>query len=515
MVVEKANINIRKDGVPIERDAGALRSPADLTSPNTMNFDSNRSLAGPKTHKTHHTIAIKPKPVPVAVLPKPACPNLAGSLTLGSSPTSLRNSISLKINTSKKWVLPPRPRPGRKPTNVTHEDNSAKNQSSTEISTLGFENSDKTCPKKKVKVLNASCKSPPSNGANRQIVNQSIQQLYNSGKQKIVPDTSINGTETIASISERTTISQVGTFKEKVQTEDDSELIELKKTYLSKLKEQELIKNYIDVIGNQIKELNFVQNGVITFDALSSEAGILKTADEENGTKKVNTYEQLERINNINDLNKFLSYLTKSSDIIRSVTKSFLGNEKGGLNEQIRNYLEMRSKYKVSKEQENRKFGLSRATQKGHETKTTKTADNFKGLSLIGSVPLKMNTSFTPNLLKPLNQSITIDSDDELNEIWNNNDLSCNFELTDEDLMMDKLILRNDNEILNEPGQDANSHSAAPEVQVGNAKNNVDIKQNVPKPLKKDPKFNCGFCSIDGPCLCMETDSDLSRFKKT
>ena len=41
-------------------------------------------------------------------------------------------------------------------------------------------------------------------------------------------------------------------------------------SYLSKLKEQEVIRNYIEVLTNQIKELSFVQNGVITFDALKS-----------------------------------------------------------------------------------------------------------------------------------------------------------------------------------------------------------------------------------------------------
>ena len=99
-------------------------------------------------------------------------------------------------------------------------------------------------------------------------------------------------------------------------------------SYLSKLKEQEVIRNYIEVLTNQIKELSFVQNGVITFDALKSNvkynnkkiltstttstgpgttgAGGIPTSSSSSSTSSSKSrYDQLEAINNLNDLNKF------------------------------------------------------------------------------------------------------------------------------------------------------------------------------------------------------------------
>ena len=68
-----------------------------------------------KYPKIQPALAIKPKPVPIAVLPKPSNQPIS-TFDPNSRTTSLKNDISLNINTSKKWVLPPRPRPGRKPT---------------------------------------------------------------------------------------------------------------------------------------------------------------------------------------------------------------------------------------------------------------------------------------------------------------------------------------------------------------------------------------------------------------
>ncbi|KAG7194646.1 uncharacterized protein KQ657_004322 [Scheffersomyces spartinae] len=188
-------------------------------------------------------------------------------------------------------------------------------------------------------------------------------------------------------------------------------LLDLKGIYLNKLKEQELIRNYIDVINNQIKELNFVKNGVITFAALdgnnngspvTSDADITATGGEFDAnstnhadrndedvplasrklnkdyhggmktTRKPVSCEQLQLINNLNDLNKFLTYFLKSSSIIHSATKKYVnGNKPDGtgtdsnmprdksdikaehkrqldaLDQQIRYYLELRERFQV------------------------------------------------------------------------------------------------------------------------------------------------------------------------
>lgn len=145
-------------------------------------------------------------------------------------------------------------------------------------------------------------------------------------------------------------------------------------SYLSKLKEQEVIRNYIEVLTNQIKELSFVQNGVITFDALKSNvkynnkkiltstttstgpgttgAGGIPTSSSSSSTSSSKSrYDQLEAINNLNDLNKFLNYLTKSSNIIQSVKKN-PGISSETLNKQVDHYVEVRKKFKAIKRNE-------------------------------------------------------------------------------------------------------------------------------------------------------------------
>ena len=104
-----------------------------------------------------------------------------------------------------------------------------------------------------------------------------------------------------------------------------TQMMGLKMSYLSKLKEQELMRNYIEVLTNQIKELSFVQNGVITFDALRTTAKMspasTMTSKRLTSTLTNSKIDQLDSINNLNDLNKFLSYLGKSSDIIKNAQR--------------------------------------------------------------------------------------------------------------------------------------------------------------------------------------------------
>lgn len=207
-------------------------------------------------------------------------------------------------------------------------------------------------------------------------------------------------------------LNSVGSLSGVTSTPSSSEpkrtLLDLKGIYLNKLKEQELIRNYIDVINNQIKELNFVKNGVITFAALdgnnsntvagnaipvesgdnsSNESGSntvvnggeLSTSTQvknephagSKSSRKPVSCEQLELINNLNDLNKFLTYFLRSSSIIHSATKKYVnGNKPSGsnvsntaqdksdaksehkrqldvLDQQIRYYLELRARFQV------------------------------------------------------------------------------------------------------------------------------------------------------------------------
>lgn len=261
-----------------------------------------------KYPKIQPALAIKPKPVPIAVLPKPSSQPIS-TFDPNSRTTSLKSDISLNINTSKKWVLPPRPRPGRKPT--------------------------EECPKRKKTHGNAPsslassvCPSPSLPANQLRPMNPSARQISASTPRQNTASAPATGTR-LQPVRPRPAVPE---------SADSEEVNKLKLEYLAKLKEQQLILNYMEVITKQIKELNFVQNGVITFDALNAD---VRTKSRVGETKP--PPEQLEKINNINDLEKFLAYLTKSSNIIHSVTKKFMGLD---LNHQLEQYMELREKWK-------------------------------------------------------------------------------------------------------------------------------------------------------------------------
>lgn len=248
-------------------------------------------------------ISIKPKPVPIAV----SMPNKPITTNFDmNSKSTLKSDISLNINTSKKWVLPPRPRPGRKPTANGEDSGNDVNASTTaSINSKPI----RTNGKKKVKI-----------GHNEAIKIEDSDIRLNEGA-----DASKSTTTTSASLH----------LPKPVERSDPNQVADLKMDYLSQLKEQELIRNYIEVINNQINELKFVQNGVITFDALNSDNETRPQKMNQTNTpiarsmtqpkSPMSQYEQLEKINNMNDLNKFLAYLTRSSNIIHSATKKFIG----------------------------------------------------------------------------------------------------------------------------------------------------------------------------------------------
>lgn len=265
-------------------------------------------------------VAIKPKPVPIAVLPKPSNQPIS-TFDPNSRTSSLKNDISLNINTSKRWVLPPRPRPGRKPTDECPK--RKKPQKCGGTSASGTEGKDKIQSENTASSSNAHTTQATTTSAH----------------------TSTNPSHTGHKCSPYTTPDSSSASPVRLLLPTDSEEVnKLKLDYLAKLKEQQLILNYMEVINKQIEELKFVQSGVITFDALDGVQG--SSRHHQNRSP-----EQLEKINNINDLEKFLAFFTKSSNIIHSVTKKYMSLD---LNEQLEQYLELRDNWK--REEGNRRL---------------------------------------------------------------------------------------------------------------------------------------------------------------
>lgn len=360
----------------------------------------------PHPTTTHNVpiLAKKSKPVPIAVLPKPSKnlkstfnPNM--NLHVKHSPSiKLKQDVGLNINTTKKWVLPPRPRPGRKPVNLDEpEDHKSKSQvtSPTIIQPHSHQNTTRTSDhqvlEKKLEDGNQDTKlEKPKHKIDKKCDKSYKEKLF---KEKLFKE-------------------KGGKDKPKPKPhgkkpETDPEIMNLKMNYLSKLKEQELINNYIDIINNQIKQLTFIKNGYMTLDTLNqinpnidpnengglnldllkdlnngnelhSESELFRnlnlntssdnsspsvsgnssgfvspnisdfSSPDPEGTSEIKTRnsQDLESINNPQDLDKFLNYLLKSSNLIHRVTKNYKSdNDYGNINSQITKYLRLRSNY--------------------------------------------------------------------------------------------------------------------------------------------------------------------------
>lgn len=559
------NTNINNTRANEDTTNGSSRSmPSTTTKPAPVKVAQN-----PK----YSTIAIKPKPVPIAVLPKTSRPPSYKSTFDLNSRSSLKSDISLNINTSKKWVLPPRPRPGRKPTT------SQKCSPPPELKATSPK-----VPKKRSKLVK---KEPASSDKKSVVMSPSVSSpdtkpspvvkiesedifmkksatvdsimkvdtLPVTNKKpgiadsvpiamkkpsptpiKIEPDLMIPGANRV-----QTNVKPLITLKQqpiKPLKPNKEDLIYLQNIYLSKLKEQELIRNYIEVINNQIKELNFVQSGVISLDALNGEhpatAGESTVQNEAKSTKSIlpSAHEQLENINNMNDLNKFLSYLTKSSNIIYSVTKKFMNqkneDEAKVLEEQINHYLEKRSKYKTLKNQEVRTIEkLKKERQKQEllkqksppspKTETTPKLELTPSSILISSVnspnsPPGISDStpsaFIPSLLRPLKSFQDIDDLNDMQflngsdgDFLNQSYLDDNFE-EGEATNTQGLHYRDfyDNEMF------TNLKPEPKVAPVPQPQSKIEPKVETKVETKGKKKFNCGFCTNDTPCLCLDAD---------
>lgn len=301
------------------------------------------------------------KPIPIAVLPKP-CAKIESKFNPN---IKTNNTIKLKheIGLSKKWVLPPRPRPGRKPVNNEEIDEEAKKQHLKDLH-------------KGVREMNV--------------------------KDPIKPKEKIEKKEhKIIAKEEKLDKIEIGEVPSSLMTTKESpELSNLKMEYLSKLKEQLLINNYIGAINNQIKQLDFIKNGYMTLDTLnqlnlnkpdtsSSTMPNANITPELDSTIPRKNFNDLETINNLNDLDVFLKYLNKSSNLINRVTKTYNSNE--NVNEQILKYLQLRANYKLM---EKRQKKLSKAkTELQNERNSTTLSNDYLNLSNDKSCPICSKTS--------------------------------------------------------------------------------------------------------------------------
>lgn len=416
-------------------------------------LQAGRPTLGSKYARVQQPIAIKP--TPIAVLPKTMKPSAVKFDVNAKS--SFHSDMPLNINTSKKWVLPPRPRPGRKPTtNVNEESLESKNT---------------------VSIQSSSSIHQARNGTK-------LTSTKKKGKCK-KDDTSINTEE---HSPERAHTSLYSPSLE------SSNLIDLKVNFLVKLKEQELIRNYIEILNNQIKELKFVQNGVITFDVLNRDVipesprymNVNTKASSTKAPSGHSQYEQIEKINNLNDLNKFLAYLTKSSNIIHSATKKVSGDRAnyGNLNSQIKYFLERRLEYK------SKALGLRRI----ENFEGINSLDNFCMESNQHAEPISTTTNsknaITPLLLRPSYLPSEQRFEPEVEIMRQDESLGPQFEL------LDRLSIKED------------SDSGLPELD--------DIPKSVDGPYfpkKTGSSSICNLCSAD-PCICLVTETDFILSKK-
>lgn len=298
-------------------------------------------VAGPQgPFPTPHPIAPKYVKIQPAIAPKPAAPGLKAvfsphpltqtklfMMQRTTSDSNVAPGLSFQVNTSKKWVLPPRPRAGRR----NHEE------------------------LKEVAKAKDTCKKKPRARPKREDAGAKAKciDLILSPASALTSPRSMASDMSLPSCAEQAE-PQLSLARNDLPRRgnppDSLETTQLKQAYLTKLKEQDMIYNYIDVISKQIKELRFVQNGVITRDTLHNcTAPTDPVRIDHKGKESTSTvHDQLASINNLNDLNLFLSYLTTSSSVLRSAMKKdalLCGpQDESSLDSQIQHYTDMRAR---------------------------------------------------------------------------------------------------------------------------------------------------------------------------
>lgn len=419
-----------------------------------------------KYAKIQPAVAIKPKPSGVTTIHKSSFnpqydPQASASAFFSDDPGS-------NINVLRKWVLPARPRPGRKPVSSTPP-------AAASAAALAVEDH---CglAKKRFK--------GPKNGQVPDIISlPSSTGAGSPGSVAMSPsysNTSVNTSRATISSYNGTNTPGVDELLAKSTSMDTTikpaskQVTALQEAYLAKLKEQELIQNYIETLLNQIKEFRFVQSGMITADALNS----INNSDEKK-TSSLRSPDQLDHISNVRDLDKFLAHLTTQSNIIHSVTKKYIDEGTGSRNPvrlQIEHYLQLRKLHQDK--------SCARAPSK-HSASSRSIPHPSSDITTLGAEPLISDldinsdanllaavskpATFTPSLLRPLD----IDLFEEHDVIG--------VETVENDIF-DKLKSIDDSELEFAP----------------------ILKQATAQGRKK---MGCGFCSGDTPCLCFDADN--------
>ncbi|KAI3405774.2 hypothetical protein KGF56_001381 [Candida oxycetoniae] len=531
----------------------------------------------------HHPIAPKYTRIQPALAPKRVTaalpqqtsrfnpiPNGKISLLMKSKvPAGGRHQESASLNTSKKWVLPPRPRPGRKPTagecDKTVKPHASKKKikvdTDNSVAATGvgaaaeapapapapaptpvvkLESIEKTnmvqlvnAPETRNFITNVNKavmiseglqngpgpgygpgSAPTQFGSGTPAVKEMARLSQINHIDNTTATTTANVLRPVQSVPSTSPIkvkSEIKTIQQPIQlnpstlqnvqklptpppptkiNDPNVQMMDLKRSYLSKLKEQELMRNYIEILTNQIKELSFVQSGVITFDALKTNA---KYSPNGMSSKRLTTtltnsrIDQLDMINNLNDLNKFLNYLTKSSDIIKSVQKQANSvNTSESINRQIDYYLNLRNTLKAmnnkkmnncavnANSKENSKgesptataTTTATATATATATTTATTTTTTTRTTTPNSFPVSSSSSssFTPGLLQPskaadLFNDSTFDYDMELqtatiaespvSSIKTMENMKSNSDVSNQVNEMDMDFFVNENEFLN------------------------------------------------------------------
>lgn len=381
-----------------------------------------------KYAKIQPAIAIKPKPA-AGTKPEGARSafNPRYDPQLQQLPAAMLHDEALaNINTLRKWVVPPRPRPGRKPVGAAA--NAHAHAAKLPTATPGSSVSP-TAPEP-----------PGSSGTPPVALGSAISKKKAKVQNPAGPGASPLLTDLPLAAPGRT-IKPAAALKSAA---------DLQLVYLARLKEQELIRNYIDILTNQIKELKFVQSGVITFDALNS------VETRQHKMPALQQSEQLEHINNVHDLDKFLAYLTTQSNVIHSVTKKFVGDSQSPASvlQQITQYLERRARQRTLAKHANPRNGAP------------------------ASSPISASTSFTPSLLQPLTMNM-LDLEDDV--------IDVDTGAADHPVV---LLL------------------APPERGLAERHESAKMAALDAGPERKSMRrIGCGFCGGDTPCLCFDADS--------
>lgn len=376
--------------------------------------------------------AIAPKPIAMAA----SMPKIPFSPTISKLVSLL---LLDQLNTSKRWVLPPRPRPGRKPTD--------------EKAAV------KMLPKKRAKVK------------------KEVEEEKKPIKVTTSPPPPCDLQVAVTSIT---------------QGPSSLEVMELKMAYLAKLKEQELIRNYIEVITNQINELSFVKLGVINCDALRTPPALGVATPTKSppapseAAVAARQVDSLSQIKNPQDLNKFLNYLNKLSTILNLATKrpQKPGTSELWVNSQLNHYLDLRLK-----------FQAKTSPTPPQATKMLRVSKSFSGVLLPQLEVLTPPLTTMHNLVTQLPRFLD-DFDFDLSNPLGDIDL-----ILDNDVV-DQMIMDAPPDI-NEIGQFLVEEELGTKITLDSSRDEEETIR-----LVKMKRASCGLCSAELPCLCLEPDID-------